>query len=120
MNDAPVTPTRSASSPLAAGVGGAEPRPVGRPLQGIPPVRNTRTRSPTVAHEIRPLSAFFMVKVVPAELACLAGQLLAGVRAVVGAGGCAWPHAAVRLATAASAVPRSIAALRTLTSDSRC
>jgi hypothetical protein len=47
------------------------------------------------------------------------GQLVAGVRADVGAVGCAWPHAAVRLANAASAVPESIAALRILTSDSR-
>jgi hypothetical protein len=65
------------------------------------------------------LSAFLMVSVAPAGLAGLVGQPVAGVRAVVGAVGCAWPHATVRLAAAASAVPRSIAALRILTSDSR-
>jgi hypothetical protein len=119
MNDAPVTPTRSASSPLAAGVSAAESASIGDHLRAIVPVRNTRTRSPTVAHKIRPLSAFLMVSVAPSGLAGLAGQPVAGVRAVVGAFGCTGPHAAVRLAAAASAVPRSIAALRMLTSYSR-
>jgi hypothetical protein len=119
MKDAPVTPTRSARSPLAAGASAAESALIGDHLWAIVPARKTRTRSPTAAHKIRPLSAFLMVSVVPAGLAGAAGQLVAAVRAIVGAVACGWLHAAVRPTAPASIVPRSIAALRILTSGSR-
>jgi hypothetical protein len=92
---------------------------IGDHLWAIVPVRKTRTRSPTATHKIRPLSAFLMISVVPVGLAGAAWQLVAAVRAIAGAVTCGWPHAAVRPAAPASIVPRSIAALRMLTSGSR-